>query len=321
MRLPLVSIIVPVYNGQLFIAEAIESILSQTYHNLEIIVVNDGSTDSSEQVLKPYLHNIKYIYQNNTGIAGAYNTGLKYCSGNYICFLEQDDIWLPHKTAKQVNYLEKTPNAGMVYSQYYIKNSRSTSNKYSISTMDLQGKCFEDLFRRILEGPTIITFSSVMIRKIVLDEVGSFDEKLHISVDYDLWLKIAFMYDIGFISEPALEYRIHDSNTSSNVLAAMQDDCYILESWKRNKRVYEILQADLVKTKLWGTYSCIINICRMEQKSSCERTYIRKMLKLNLLAARLWVRYLLTFIGRQGRNHIDWYAMKIRKILRMIVCH
>jgi glycosyltransferase involved in cell wall biosynthesis len=121
---PRVSVIIPVYQGDRFLAEAVESVLNQNFTDYEIIVIDDGSTDNSHAVLQPYYNSIHYVFQENQGVAAARNRGIQIAKGELIAFLDQDDFWLSDKLASQVAYFESQPNLGMVNSGWQIVNQQ-----------------------------------------------------------------------------------------------------------------------------------------------------------------------------------------------------
>ena len=116
-REPLVSVIIPTYNSSQYIKEAIDSVLAQTYKNFEIIVIDDGSTDNTKEVLAPYLSVIKYIYKNNGGPASARNRGIKEANGEFVAFLDADDVWKPDRLARGVDILDQRPEVGLIRRQ------------------------------------------------------------------------------------------------------------------------------------------------------------------------------------------------------------
>src|SRR3989338_3266861 len=120
---PLLSVIIPTFNRAFYILTVLESVLKQTYRNMEVLVVDDGSKDSTKEVLAPYLHKIQYIYQDNRGNAAARNAGLKQAKGKYVAFLDSDDYWAQEKCEKQVAFLEKHPDCAFVYCGAYLINA------------------------------------------------------------------------------------------------------------------------------------------------------------------------------------------------------
>jgi glycosyltransferase involved in cell wall biosynthesis len=211
-----VSVIIPVYNSEDYIAEAIESVTAQTYKNIEIIVVNDGSTDNTEAVLKPYMEKIKYFYQENKGVAAARNTGIRLALGEYIAFLDSDDIWLPEKIALQVDYLNRNPSVMLTYSNFKIFNDGKHPDEgilYLNSDIYIEGYIFTELVNACL-----ISTITVLVRKEVFEKVGLFDEKFVSGEDYELWLRIAAECKIGYVKEVLASCRKHSQSITTNII-------------------------------------------------------------------------------------------------------
>lgn len=213
---PLVSVIIPVYNSEKYIADAIESVLCQTYKNFEILVVDDGSTDDTEKIVlyfkKLYNEKIRYFYQKNGGPAKARNLGIKNASGEHIAFLDSDDIWLPEKLAVQVAYYEENPYYGMVYSNLaLIKNGNIFQ-----ATSQLKEKGW--ILYKLVKDKFIYT-STIIIKKNVLRAVGDYHEDYYMATgeDTDLYLRIANKYQIGYLDKVLVHKRIHDSNLGNNI--------------------------------------------------------------------------------------------------------
>ncbi len=211
--IPNVSVIIPAYNGARFLPEAIESVLAQTYKDYEIIVVDDGSTDNTKEILKPYFDKIKYIHQQNQGAATARNTGIRHSQGEYIAFLDADDVWLPEKLHTQVYYLDNNPEVAMVYSRSFtISGDGELISKKSSYKDFPSGEIFNILF---LHSFFIYT-STVVVRRRILDTVGLFDESLITSEDRDLWLRIAREFKVSGITKYLCKYRNTDGSLSKN---------------------------------------------------------------------------------------------------------
>ena len=211
--MPKVSVVIPAYNCEKFISTAIESVLSQTYGDYEIVVVNDGSTDKTDEILSRYTPKIKKIYQPNKGIAEARNTGVANAEGEYIAFLDGDDAWLPDRLKMQVDLLEKNGKVGLVYSDTYIVDSKVFAAPDSASRRTFQvrqprrGSVLEFLF---IEN--FIPTSSVMVRKECLSSIGRFDPAVVPIEDYDMWLRIAAKYEVDYTDIPLVKYRDHASS-------------------------------------------------------------------------------------------------------------
>lgn len=209
---PLVSAIIPCYNAAKFLPEAIESVISQTYDNIEIIVVNDGSTDGTDQVVCPYLDKIQYVKQANAGPAAARNNGISHANGEYIAFLDADDLWRADKIQKQIEIIDTCTDIAMVYSKFE-NFCNDTGEKLSVMPDSTPSGLLFDL---ILQK-NIIALPSVLLRKSKIIEVGGFDESLATAEDTNLWLKIAYNYPIQAVPEVLFFRRMHRGNISSRV--------------------------------------------------------------------------------------------------------
>ncbi|MDJ0570887.1 MAG: glycosyltransferase [Pleurocapsa sp. MO_192.B19] len=214
-KFPLISIVVPVYNGSKYIEAAIKSILNQTYSNYEIIVVDDGSTDDTRDKLKPYEDEICYLYQTNKGSASARNLGIKVAKGELIAFLDADDYWsMPEKLEKQVACFSENPNLGCVNTGWRIVNE---NNKH-IKTVQPWHKAPELNLETWLRRKCVRT-SAMIFRREWLEKVGGFDEELRQSHDVDLILRLSLAgCQTMWLKEGTVCYRQHDENTTKNSL-------------------------------------------------------------------------------------------------------
>jgi len=193
--MPEVSVIIPTFNRAAWIANAVDSVLKQTIRDVELIVVDDGSTDDTLEVLERFGSRVKIVAQSNRGVSSARNAGIRFASGKYICFLDSDDLWKPRKLEIQLAAMNRHSEYKISYTdEVWIRNGRWANpgkrhRKYS-------GWIFPHLLPLCLISP-----SSVMIERSVLDDVGLFDESLPAGEDYDLWLRIGSRYPILFIQE------------------------------------------------------------------------------------------------------------------------
>lgn len=208
-----VSVVIPAYNSMKYLPETLDSVFAQTHQNLEVIVVDDGSKDHTEEFMKTYPHPVVYIKQENKGLAGARNTGLKAVTSEFVAFVDSDDLWEPEKIAVQLDVLRRHPEAAMVYSRmsYIDQFSQKTDSSYDC-------ECHEGMiFERLFEG-NFIPVSSVLIRKSCVDRVGFFDGRWKGCEDYDYWLRVSVDEPIAFVDQPFLKYRVHSDNMSKNSL-------------------------------------------------------------------------------------------------------
>ena len=206
---PKVSVIVPTYNRADRLERALNSIVSQTYQDFELIVVDDGSTDKTSQLMKSF-PKAQYLYiKKNSGVSKARNIGLAFAKGELICFLDSDDLWKEKKIQIQSLWLENNKDSQICYTdEIWVRNG------VRVNPMNRHRKYSGDIFRHCL-GLCIVSPSSVMIRAKLFDEIGNFDESLPACEDYDLWLRIAVKYAFHFIEEPLIiKYGGHSDQLS-----------------------------------------------------------------------------------------------------------
>ncbi len=213
MGQPLVSVVIASYDMGRFIAQAIESVLAQTYPNLELLVIDDGYRDDTREVVQRYAADgrLHYHWQANAGQTVAKNVGIRAAKGQFIGFCYADDQWLPHKLARQVPVLEANPQVAVVYSkvQYLFDNPRARTDPPAVACPS--GKVTEDLFQY-----NFVPFGTALVRKSALDRTGAFDERYRMGIDWELWLRISLDYDFVFIDEPTYIYRIWEGQMSNN---------------------------------------------------------------------------------------------------------
>ncbi|KPJ78751.1 MAG: glycosyl transferase [Deltaproteobacteria bacterium SG8_13] len=191
---PLVSVIIPTYNRAGIVGEAVDSVLAQDYPDYELIVVDDGSTDATAEVLNRYGDKIRTLRQKNRGVSAARNAGIRSASGEFFAFLDSDDLWLPSKLGLQVAFFDRHPDAVVCQTEeIWIRNGvrvnpRKRHRKPS-------GMIFEPSLQLCLVSP-----SAVMIRRSLFDQVGLFDESLPACEDYDLWLRVSCRYPVYRLS-------------------------------------------------------------------------------------------------------------------------
>lgn len=196
--MPLVSVIIPTFNRSHFLKEAIDSVLKQDFKDFELIVVDDGSTDDTEKILRSYANSLIFLSQENKGVSAARNSGIRISSGTFISFLDSDDLWLPQKLSIQVEFFTQNPSAlicqtNEIWLRKGIRvNPRKVHKKYS-------GEIFEHCLSICRVSP-----SAVMMKKNLFCEVGLFDEELPACEDYDLWLRVASHYPIYLIDKPLI---------------------------------------------------------------------------------------------------------------------
>ncbi len=208
-----VTAVIPTYNRCEYVQEAIDSILAQTFRDYEIIVVDDGSTDGTREALPDrYGERIRYMWQTNQGESSARNQALTLATGQYIAFLDSDDLWLPDKLTKQVALLEQRPDIGAAFCQAWIINEhgqRLTASPLGVGLADEQLSLENLCLDNHVVGP-----STSLIRRSVLDRIGGFDVQIRYGEDWDLWLRIAAEHRLVTIPEPLASLRRHQGSQS-----------------------------------------------------------------------------------------------------------
>jgi len=195
---PLVTVIIPTYNRAWVLKEAIDSVLAQEFGDLELIVVDDGSTDNTPQILESYAQDLTVIRQPNRGVSAARNRGIVAANGRLISFLDSDDLWLPRKLSSQVNFFNSNPAAVINQTEeIWIRNGVRVNPKTRHHKPS--GMIFEPSLALCLVSP-----SAVMMKRSLFDEVGLFDEDLPACEDYDLWLRISWRYPVHLIETPLI---------------------------------------------------------------------------------------------------------------------
>jgi glycosyltransferase involved in cell wall biosynthesis len=208
--MPLVSVIIPAYQHGQCIVESVESVMAQTFRDFEVIVINDGSTDGTEEVLRPYVekNRIRYFHQENQGISATRNRGLSLATGEFVAFLDDDDVWPPDKLEWQVDALRNSTAlvVGGLTSVFGTRGDRKaiveTSEYSTIDTAKLFG------------GNPFGSPGQTLIRKSALLEIGGFDPTIWGADDHDVWIRLSRMGEIRRYERISLFYRVHESNTS-----------------------------------------------------------------------------------------------------------
>ena len=232
----LVSVIVPVFNRQDYVVETIESIVNQTYKNIELIIINDGSTDDSEKVIRDfqtrYPDVINLINQKNQGQVKARNNGLKEARGEFIAFLDSDDVWLADKIEKQVSLFKD--EIGLVYSGVQYIDAQGAVIGEERCDHSIRGSVYEALLVK-----NRMTGGTVIVKSEALKKVGLFDEALKAAENWDLWLRITKLYKVDFVDEALLQYRKHDGNMSGNNTLMLDATYNLLEKHCLNIKLEE----------------------------------------------------------------------------------
>jgi len=241
------------------IAEAIDSVLNQTFKDFELIVVDNYSGDNTESIVKSYSDNrIRYFKNRNKGLVSINrNYGIKKSCGEYIAFLDDDDLWLPEKLEKQVELLDSNNAAGLVYSDSYIIDSNGDlrEHTYFYSRKPVAGNVLNEL---LLNNP--IPLLTTIVKRELLNKVGGFNPRYKIAQDYDLWLRMAEYCPIDFIEQPLAKFRVHSGGSyQRDVVIAYQEELQIMDYWLDRKNVEIKRIAGKIKQKKANLYLSLVS--------------------------------------------------------------
>lgn len=230
-EVPRVSIIIPSYNADRYVREAVRSALVQTYPNFEVIVVDDGSTDRTRAILAPFVAagKVRYFHQENKGLAGARNAGIRAATGKYIAFLDSDDVFLPDKIRRQAEALEAHPDHGACYSDIIHFTDTEPRRYFHHRYRYPSGDIFAPLLRRQFVNPL-----AVVLRRDLFDRYGYFDETMRRSEDWEFWLRIARAgVKFYYLDAPLAHYRMRAAGNLSDLKSEPQMKVKNLELFTR----------------------------------------------------------------------------------------
>ena len=227
-KIPKISIIMPVYNAEKFLKDSIESVLNQNEENIELIIINDGSNDNSKIIINEYKlkdNRIKFIEQKNMGVSTSRNVGIKISNGEYIAFIDADDLWLNNKLERQLIEFEKDKNLKICGAWAYLIDeygefliNKTTNNIKVFSYPPLTDN--EIKWKSIYKYPFVT--SSLLIKKNILDYNNLFNTKMTHAEDYDFITKYIYKNKCKNINEYLIRYRIHNKNSNSNKIKTIK---------------------------------------------------------------------------------------------------
>lgn len=210
--MPKVSVVIPAYNAMTYLPDTLNSVLQQTFSSFEVLIIDDGSTDHIQAWVAQNITDsrVKLIAQANQGLSAARNTGIANAQGEYIAFLDADDLWEPTKLEVQVHYLDNNSAVGLVYNWIGVIDAEGKPTG-RVWGGNIEGNVLEEILQR-----NIIDCPSVLVRRKCFDELGVFDTMLRSVEDWDMWIRIATRYPFAVTKEPLVYYRQHASNMSKN---------------------------------------------------------------------------------------------------------
>lgn len=272
----MISIVIPAYNAEKYLAETIDSVINQTYTNWELIIVDDGSTDNTKGIIETYRSKdlpIKYIFQENSGVSIARNNGMNHASGKYIALLDADDVWLKNNLELKIKILMNNPSVSWVYSN--MNNADENMNIIGEAPPGTDNDILGSILKwegEVVPGPC----SNMLFDLKCFEEGCMFDPLFSTAADQDFTIQLATKYKGIHISKPLWNYRLHNNNMSSNISVMEKDHIGVYKKAKKNKlfhsfwfkqycfsNLYLILAGSWWKNgnnKLRGIYFIILSI-------------------------------------------------------------
>jgi glycosyltransferase involved in cell wall biosynthesis len=321
MYFPKVSAIITTYNGESYIKSAINSVIKQTYKNIEIIVVDDGSKDDTYEKIKPYIKKIKYIYQKNSGISCARNTGIKSAEGDFIAFLDHDDLWLPEKIEEQVKYFLDNPQEVFVHSSIKYINHKGELIIPDSYWCELKINNSVENIKEILMHYAMFP-STMMIKKRVFEEFGYFDPDFVNCQGYELCLRIAKKYRLGYLDEPLVLYRISDGSHSNDPIRFDYYRIKVVETFlSKHKNIYKDIKRRDIKKRLFNLYYSMGKTLEWKNEHKQAKIFYLKALKkqplnINIIRKVFWLS-----LTKSQRAKINWYKKRIEKVAKKHPIH
>lgn len=319
-----VSVIMPAYNGERYIAAAMRSVLEQTYPDLELIVVDDGSTDRTSAVVADFKaldERITYVFQANSGQGKARNTGIETAQGDLIAFLDQDDLWVKEKLAVQLDALHKT-GADVVFGGSFVFHDDNVADE-TMPWETLRGKFDGATMFPLLFMFDRIPMLSAMVRRDVLHDVGLLEEdrRYQNCDDYDLWLKLA-EHGATFVglSERLVRYRLHGTQASQSTVRMIRTQIALLEKWQHSKYVTEQIKRD----RFQSLYRELVSTLVDEGKTSEAKAILKELHKRGgQMPLSLWERNLIRILPGKYKIACAWadrakdsFAYRIKRPVR-----
>ncbi len=219
-----VSVIITAYNTMAYLPETLKSVLRQTFTDFEVLIINDGSSDHivqwASELVEP---RVRLISQENQGVGVARSTGIANAQGEYVAFLDGDDLWEPTKLEKQVSCLEENPQVGLVHT-WLAGIDQQSKPTGRVMGSHIEGEVWQQIIER-----NMVACSSAMVRRCCFETVGMFDKNLRFAEDWDMWIRLAARYPFAVLKEPLVSYREHPNSKSKKYASRLQDFRTIIE--------------------------------------------------------------------------------------------
>ncbi len=299
--MPRVSVIIPTYNCARFLVRTIDSVLRQTYQDFEVIVVDDGSTDETQELMARFGDPVHYVYQENQGASAARNVAVSRARGEFIAYLDADDLWTPEKLLRQVEYLDAHPTCGFVHTEVSVidEDDQILYTRFNQETKRAvpQGHCLRDVLLR-----SHIQTLTVMERRSVFEKAGNFDLRLPIAQDYLHWIHVVLReYEVGYLSEPLGQYRWRGGSLMSSQRRLLEDFVKIYEillTEQGLERSHGAEMGQIVSRQMYATQRQLAYVERQECLTAAARRRIRSLIRRRPLRFELYLDLFKTYLSR-----------------------
>lgn len=300
MSVAKVSAIIPTYNSAPYVCDAVDSLLAQTYPLDQIIVVDDGSVDDTAERLRRYGDKITYIWQANAGPPAARNRGFRHVTGDFVALLDADDLWVPDKLARQLDYFKRRPQCGLVYSDMKTFDENGIiehSVKISRNLQLPSGYIFPQMF-----DETLFQTSAVIMRKACVELVGDFDVSLRMGDDYEYFLRVTRHYEAGYVDEPLVLYRQHPDQGTRTWGKRLHEGfpwefLVLRRILHRYPEVINELGRSRVQLRLAKTYFALAYACMLAKDHASARKLLLQAIQQYPYSVGFLRYYLMTFVS------------------------
>jgi glycosyltransferase involved in cell wall biosynthesis len=222
--MPEVSVVIPTYNSARYLEPAVDSVLAQTFQDLEVIVVDDGSTDDTAALIRGLGPPVRYLYQPNSGVSAARNRGVAASTGRYVALLDADDTWLPEKLSRQLEALGTAPAWRLCYTAFFAADS--DLNPIEVRHQEMPAGALESL---LTHGNVVGAPSTIVCERRLFQQAGGFDPGLSQCADWDMWIRLAALTEFLYLDVPLATYRMHGVSMSSDPRLLEEDSLCVLE--------------------------------------------------------------------------------------------
>lgn len=281
-RNPLISVITPTYNRANYLHEAIDSVLNQSYSNFEHLIIDDGSTDNTEELVACYLNSqkVRYFYQENQGQSVARNKGVTQAKGEFICFLDSDDRWKLHKLKASLAAFEQHPEVDVVYGDYEFIDQHG--KKLKLKNMPrYSGRISKELIK-----DNCVSMNTTMVRAKTVKAIGGFSSHVKVADDYDLWLRLSAKSKFLYLPEVLADYRVMKNQISYDTKRRLDSNTEIITRFLESNP--DLLSATEQKEALNFFYTRSARHCSGTREFKLANTYFSKALGKKLLSLRTW---------------------------------